>query len=303
MGETVTAGGTTLAIFDGVGDRAGIEDALTTGGAALLRGAGIDTPERFHELVARFGDPLTSYRGGNTPRSKVADGIFTSTEYPPEYAISLHNELSYADSWPTRLFFCCLVVPETGGATPVCDGRALLAGLDPDVRSRFVDRGVVYRQHLHGGYGLGKSWQQTFETDDRDEVARFLGEAGMTHEWTEDGGLRTAAARPAVRKSPVTGEIVWFNQADQWHPSNLPPAERAALLELVEDEIDLPHSVTYGDGSPIPESDLDAVRAAAVANELASPWVAGDVLVVENMLALHGRQPFSGARRVVVSMI
>ena len=294
--------GTSLVQFGADATRAEVEEALGTCGVALLRGLGVDTAERFHEEVNRFGDPLSSYRGGNTPRSKVADGIFTSTEYPPEYEISLHNELSYAGEWPRLLFFCCLIAPETGGMTPVCDGRALLADLDPAVRDRFVERGVTYRQHLHGGYGLGKSWQQTFETSDQAEVADFLVTADMTFEWTDDGGLRTAATRPATRTHPVCGEQVWFNQADQWHPSNLPQAEREALLELVDDEADLPHSVTYGDGEPIPVADLDQVRVAAKKHELAFPWQPGDIMVVENMLALHGRHAYTGARRILVSM-
>lgn len=310
MNETVmereVAGGTTRVVFDVTGPveqlRAPVDEVLADTGVVLLRGLGVASPERFHEVVAHFGEPLTSYRGGNTPRSKVADGIFTSTEYPPEYEISLHNELSYASEWPRRLFFCCLDEAASGGATPVCDGRALLAALDPAVRERFTDLGVTYRQHLHGGFGLGKSWQQTFETDDRAEVARFLADADMTFSWTEDGGLRTAATRPGVRTVLGTGETVWFNQADQWHPSNLPPAEREALLDLYDDEADLPHSVTYGDGSPIPATDLDAVRTAAKQNELARPWQRGDVMIVENMLALHGRHSFTGTRRVLVAM-
>ncbi|MCT2581926.1 TauD/TfdA family dioxygenase [Actinophytocola gossypii] len=306
MNERITAGDTTMVAFDVAGPvselRDQVDKVLADTGVVLLRGLGVETPERFHEVVAHFGDPLTSYRGGNTPRSKVADGVFTSTEYPPEYEISLHNELSYAGEWPRRLFFSCLLEPATGGATPVCDGRALLGALDPEVRDRFVTRGVTYRQHLHGGFGLGKSWQQTFETEDRSEVESFLTEAGLEFSWTDDGGLRTASTRPAVRTAPTTGETVWFNQADQWHPTNLPPAEREALLDLYDDEADLPHSATYGDGSPIPASDLDAVRAAAKRHELAHPWHRGDVMIVENMLALHGRQPFTGSRRVLVSM-
>ncbi|MEU4445432.1 TauD/TfdA family dioxygenase [Actinosynnema sp. NPDC050801] len=294
--------GTTVVRLGADASRTEVEEALGTSGVVLLHGLGIGTPEQFHAAVAEFGDPLTSYRGGNTPRSKVADGVFTSTEYPPEYEISLHNELSYASQWPRHLFFCCLVAAETGGATPVCDGRALLADLDPAVRARFTERGVTYRQHLHGGYGLGKSWQRTFETEERAEVERFLADADMTFEWTDDGGLRTAATRPATRTHPVTGEEVWFTQADQWHPSNLPPAEREALLELVDDEADLPHSVTYGDGQQIPVEDLDAVRVAAKKHEVALPWQQGDIMVVENMLALHGRQAYTGARRILVSM-
>jgi len=314
--DRLTAGGTTVVVFDVTGEvtsggepaatldelRSRVEAALGTSGAVLVRGLGIATPEQFHAAVGRFGDPLTSYRGGNTPRSAVTDGVFTSTEYPPEYEISLHNELSYAHAWPRLLFFCCLVPARSGGATPVCDGRALLAELDPAVRDRFVEHGVTYRQHLHGGYGLGKSWQQTFETEDRDEVERFLDAADMTYEWTEDGGLRTASSRPATRVHPDTGETVWFCQADQWHPSGLPPAEAEELLELFDDEADLPNSVTFGGGQPIPASDLEQIRVAAKRHEMAFPWQAGDVMIVENMLALHGRHPFQGERRVLVSM-
>lgn len=32
------------------------------------------------------------------------------------------------------------------------------------------------------------------------------------------------------------------------------------------------------------------------------PWQAGDVMIVDNILALHGRQPYAGDRRVIVAM-
>ncbi|MFI9387339.1 TauD/TfdA family dioxygenase [Kutzneria sp. NPDC052558] len=298
--DKVVSGGTTLVLFDGEPSGDDVEEVLDTTGIALVRGLGIDTPDRFHAAVGDHGEPLDSYRGGNTPRTKVSDGIFTSTEYPPEYEISLHNELSYARTWPSRLFFCCLVAPADGGETPVCDGRALLNGLDAEVRDRFTEHGVLYRQHLHGGYGLGKSWQQTFETDDKSEVERFLADADMRWEWTEDG-LRTAAVRPATLTRPGHGEV-WFNQADQWHPSTLPPDEHAALLELVDSEEDLPQSAAYGDGTPISPADLDHVRQVARSHEVAVPWQPGDLLIVDNVLALHGRRPFRGPRRILVAM-
>jgi alpha-ketoglutarate-dependent taurine dioxygenase len=279
-----------------------LERSLERDGAVLVRGLGLTTPEDFGKAIAVFGEPLTSYAGGNTPRSVVSTGVYTSTECPPQYPISLHNELSYAHAWPDRLYFCCLVAPETGGATPICDGRALLAELDPDVRSRFTHLGVEYRQYLHGGYGFGKSWQDTFETTDRSLVEKRLTEAEAGFAWTTDGDLRIVHRRPAVRAHPRTGETVWFNQVDQWHPSNLPGDEASALIEAVGGEENLPHSVAYGDGSPIPDADLALVREAARRHTLAVPWQPGDLMLVDNMLALHGRDPYTGQRRVLVGM-
>ena len=57
-----------------------------------------------------------------------------------------------------------------------------------------------------------------------------------------------------------------------------------------------------GDGGEIPLADLHAVRAAYRASEVAFPWQAGDLLVLDNRLALHGRKPFQGDRSVLVAM-
>ncbi|MFG2290979.1 TauD/TfdA family dioxygenase [Streptomyces sp. NPDC048595] len=312
--ERRTYGGTTLAVLhvegradswdDSHGDavRHRAEELLAECGAVMVRGLGVAGADEFHRTVTRFGDSLIdSYRGGNTPRTTVSDGVFTSTEYPARYDITLHNEMSYAHRWPSRLFFCCLVVPETGGATPVCDGAALLAALPPEVRERF-ESGVVYRQHLHGGFGLGKSWQDTFETTDRAVVEDFLTSSEAEFEWTTEGGLRVRQHRPGVRVNPRTGRDTWFNQADQWHPSNLRGTEGETLLSLIDDVDDLPHWVTYGDGTPLSEEDLAHVRKAERDHRLVEPWQAGDILIVDNMSVLHGREAFTGPRRVVVSM-
>ncbi|MFF1741458.1 TauD/TfdA family dioxygenase [Streptomyces mirabilis] len=84
-----------------------------------------------------------SYVHGNSPRTKVGSNVYTSTEYPQEYTISMHNEMSYAHAWPTRLAFYCAVAPETGGATPVVDAALWLEALDPEVREAF-EAGVRY---------------------------------------------------------------------------------------------------------------------------------------------------------------
>ncbi|MET7836428.1 TauD/TfdA family dioxygenase [Micromonospora sediminicola] len=315
--ETVTSpsGGTTAAVVTvpGAGDLAAglaeldrcdpsVAALLLRHGAVFLRGLPVGTPEDFRAVVDHFGVATRGYAHGNSPRTQVTDGVYTSTDYPAGYDISLHNELSYAPDWPERLYFCCLVEPAGGGATHLCDGRTLLRDLDAGVRERFERHGVTYRRSMHGGFGLGKSWQATYETDDREAVRKLLDEAGAGHEWTADGGLRSWQTQAATRAHPVTGERAWFNQADQWHVSNLPPADAEALLSLAGDPTNLPLWASYGDGSDIPAADLDEVRATAERHALDVPWRRGDVLLVENMLALHGRRAYTGDRRILVAM-
>jgi TfdA family taurine catabolism dioxygenase TauD len=241
-----------------------------------------------------------AYRHGNSPRTKVGDNVYTSTEYPPEYTISMHNELSYARRYPSRLLFYCHQAPETGGATPVVDGSRWLAALDEQVRAAFSG-GVRYRQNLHDGVGFGKSWQQTFETDDRDEVEKFLGETGAEWTWRADGGLRVEQPGPSTIVDGRTDTEVWFNQADQWHIAGLGDDTAAALASILPEE-DMPQSVVFADGSPIPAEYVTQIRDRGLSEAVDVPWRAGDLMVIDNVLVGHGRRPFTGPRRVLVAM-
>ena len=316
--ETWTSGPTTLAVIErpdgpATADRDRLVDEINaavkqadelvlTHGAVLLRGFGITEPADVHAAVSCFGEPFNEYLHGNSPRNAVHEGVWTSTEYPAEYDISLHNELSQSYRWPDRLFFACLDAPATGGETPVSDGRAMLAAMDPAVRARFEAHGVAYLQNMHGGYGLGRSWQDTYETDDATKVGEYLRAADVEFTWTEDEDLRIRQVRPATRTHPVTGDQVWFNQADQFHVSNLPPDQADALVALVESEDELPLSATFGDGTPISLDDLVHVRELARRNEYAFAWQPGDLMMIDNLLVMHGRHAFTGSRRVLVSM-
>jgi hypothetical protein len=99
----------------------------------------------------------------------------------------------------------------------------------------------------------------------------------------------------------VTGETVWFNQAHLFHVSNLPPAIREALLEVVDDDR-LPRNTFFGDGTPIDAAMLDEIRAVYRDTMLSFDWHAADTLILDNLLMSHGRAPFAGKRRVLVAM-
>lgn len=241
-----------------------------------------------------------AYVHGNSPRTKVGSNVYTSTEYPPAYTISMHNELSYAYTWPTRLVFYCAVAPTSQGATPLVDGQLWLESLDDEIREAFAG-GVCYTQNLHGGSGLGKSWQDTFETRDRDEVDAFLEGTQASWSWGPDDSLKVSQVRQSTARHPETGAEVWFNQSDQWHPAALGDETAKALAQIMPVD-ELPQSVTFADGSPIPDAYVLQVRDRGLEHARDVDWREGDVLLIDNMLVAHGRRPFTGPRRILVSM-
>jgi hypothetical protein len=151
------------------------------------------------------------------------------------------------------------------------------------------------------GGGLDLPWQEVFQTTDKHTVEDYCRTAGIDFTWVGDHGLRTSQVCQAVATHPETGEAVWFNQAHLFHVSSLPPTVRDSLLSSYGEE-NLPRNVYYGDGTRIELSVLDSIREAYRQETTAFPWQEGDVLMLDNMLAAHGRTPFVGARKVVVGM-
>jgi alpha-ketoglutarate-dependent taurine dioxygenase len=280
-----------------------LEELLLVHGALLFRGFGIDSREALETAVRGIGGTALDYVDGNSPRQKLGSGVYTSTDYPPEFFISLHNELSYSNRWPARLFFCCVTAPGEGGETPLADSRAILERLPPQVRDAFVERKVKYIRNLHGGNGFGPSWQKTFETGDRAGVEEFFRGTGTIPRWNDDGSLTVTQIRPAVAVHPVTGETVWFNQADQFHPSTHPKLIYDSIMALYEGREDMiPQTAFFGDGTPIETAMLDEVRRTVSEEIQLFPWQQGDLLLIDNMLVAHGRRPFKPPRKILVSM-
>ncbi|MFJ9178097.1 TauD/TfdA family dioxygenase [Streptomyces sp. NPDC102360] len=277
----------------------GLGELLVQEKGLVFRGFDVDRRELDAVLDLLLPNRL-AYVHGNSPRTKVGSNVYTSTEYPSEFTISMHNEMSYAHAWPARLAFYCEIQPGSAGATPVADAAQWLAALDPEVREAFAG-GVRYLQNLHDGYGLGKSWQDTFETADRAAVSEFLVGTGATWEWKADGGLRISSVRPATTRHPVTGAEVWFNQADQWHPAGLGDDTAAALAQILPED-ELPQTVTFADGSPIPQEYVLQIRDRGLEAAVDVDWRRGDLLLIDNVLLAHGRRPFTGDRRVLVAM-
>ena len=276
-----------------------VEHLAQQAGAVLFRGFEVRDDKDFRAAMEALSTRVLDYGERSSPRSEVSEGVYTSTEYPADQHILLHNEQSYTDNWPMKIVFFCQQAATEGGRTPLADTRAVLRDLSPATVEKFERLGVRYVRNYLPGISL--SWQEAFQTEHRAEVEAYCAQAGIEVEWVDDEQLRTQQVRPAVHRHPVTGERTWFNHAYFFHVSSLPTEVSEGLLAALDPE-DLPYNTYFGDGSAIEPATLAEIRAALQSRTTGFDWQVGDVLLVENMITAHAREPFRGPRRILTGM-
>ncbi|MEM1002015.1 MAG: TauD/TfdA family dioxygenase [Bacteroidota bacterium] len=279
-----------------------IEGQINEKGAIKFRGVQVKSLESFQFIVDSVANKFLSYIDGNSPRTKLSGNVYTSTEYDKTQKITMHNELSYSAKWPNKLFFSCLQPAETGGETLLVDSREILGKMNPDIVSEIESRGVIYFRNLHGGMGMGPSWQDTFETDDKVQLEAYCKSYSIDFEWSENNSLRLKQPSKGIIEHRVTKERVWFNQIDQFHPSHLGKDIYEVMSTMYTSAEEFPMYVTYGDGKPIQEDMIHEIINTINDITIAPPWQRDEFLIVDNELFGHGRNSFTGDRRVLVAM-
>lgn len=308
-----------------------LKGLLLARGALLLRGFAIPDAPAFEQVARAIEPALANDYLGTSPRDAVTEHVFNASELPGYYPIPQHIEMSFVPRPPRTLFFSCLIAPQgEGGETPLVDFRAVLRDLDPQVRARFERLGVRNIRNYDGpGTPRGrdlwklKRWDEMFRTTDKQNVERVAAEHEFQVQWKPQDRLALINTQPATRLHPETGEPVWFNHAQVFHPdaaageylriarrqgprlrylglAAFAAAMVAAKRRLRSDEEQAMYS-SYGDGSPIPRRDLSALRDAIWKNLAFPRWQRGDIMVIDNRAVAHGRMPYQGPRRIVVA--
>jgi alpha-ketoglutarate-dependent taurine dioxygenase len=293
-----TTPGQDLAAWAGE-NRPAIENHLMQHGGILFRGFQVASLPDFQRVVSAVGGDLLEYRYRSTPRTEVTGRIYTSTEYPANQEIPLHNENSYSQSWPLKIFFFCEQPATTGGTTPIADSARIYDRIPASLRDRFREKRVMYVRNYGGGADL--PWQEVFQTQDSAEVDAFCRDHGIGVEWLPGGRLRTRQVCQAVVRHPKTGRMLWFNQAHLFHVSSLEPEVREAMLEVFGPD-ELPRNAFYGDASPLEEAALAEIRQIYREEQVTFAWEQADVLLLDNMAVAHGRTPYTGPRKIRVGM-
>ena len=276
-----------------------IERLVAENGVLLVRGLKIMSSKQFGQvLTTLFGEELLNYNYRSTPRTELRGNVYTATEYHADETIAQHNENAYANEWAMRLGFLCLIPSPTGGETPIADSRAVYQQIDPAIREEFEQKKVMYVRN----YGdIDLPWSQVFQTQDKAEVEQYCKDNGLQFEWLANNGLRTKQVNQAVQTHPVTGEKVWFNQAHLFHISNLEADVRDSLISVMGEQ-NVPRTTYFGDGSAMCPEALEHIREVYQRNKHSFVWQKQDLMLMDNMLYTHGRNPFSGERKVLVGM-
>jgi alpha-ketoglutarate-dependent taurine dioxygenase len=282
-----------------ISNRSWIEEQLLKYGGMIFRDFDVNRNFDFQEFIKSISSKLLDYTYASTPRTLIKGKVYTSTEYPAEQSILLHNEMAYALDWPLKIWFFSVKVAEKGGETPIADSRRIFQHLNPKIKDKFIEKKVMYVRNYSAGIDL--TWQDVFQTNNKTDVENYCRQAKIKFEWKSEEHLRTTQVCQAVTNHPETREAVWFNQAHLFHISSLQPQVRESLLSAISAE-DLPRNAFYGDGSPIESSVIEEINQIYQQESIIFPWQKGDILMLDNMLTAHGRKPFVGSRKVLVGM-
>ena len=271
-----------------------LEAELSRHGVILFRGFPINNAESFDAFAAAFDYPSFTYQESlsNAVRINYTPRVFTANEAPPEVEIYLHHEMAQTPISPDKLFFFCKSAADSGGATPVCRSDLLFAAIQaqqPKLASEFEQKGLKYTTAMPAEddvlSGQGRSWKSTLSVHTATEAEAKLRELGYTWVWQADGTLSaTTPVLPAVRDLGGSTKS-FYNQLI------------AAYLGWEGVQEDPARAVTFGDGSKIKANDLATIVTLAKQFTYDLAWQDGDVALVDNKLAMHGRRPFSGKRK------
>lgn len=286
-----------------------MDEDLHKYGAVVFRGLPMKNPEEFGQWMRGLNwrtmgekEALKCMFARSMSSKNVNEMVRTASDDPPEYTIEPHSEY-HTVGFPAKIFLWCEQPATHGGEWPVTDIRAVYKDLKPDVVAKFEELGVNYQvcypDRANAHYN---NWEDNISPD-KEFVETYLAYQGYEWKWGDDNSLTYWQVFPVNKTHPKTGEKAWFNQIHAQHRTfytNHP----LFVHKPKTDTEGWPVDCCYGDGTKIPQDILDHIRETVWKHTYAVPQQPGDLLVCDNLLAMHGRMGYSppGSRKVYASV-
>eukprot|EP00747_Dinoflagellata_sp_TGD_P085044 gnl/TRDRNA2_/TRDRNA2_162745_c4_seq1.p1 gnl/TRDRNA2_/TRDRNA2_162745_c4~~gnl/TRDRNA2_/TRDRNA2_162745_c4_seq1.p1 ORF type:complete len:329 (-),score=67.25 gnl/TRDRNA2_/TRDRNA2_162745_c4_seq1:32-1018(-) len=240
--------------------------------------------------------------GGGVSRAAIDNSAWLNAAEgaPATLRIQFHNEMAYSRTFPKYITFAMFRPADVDGTTLVVDNVKVTEHLSAKLKAKMFDLGIRYIRLLYDesekslpDYFL--SWQDAFCTKDPDEAMTKATGADMFAEWYEGPGgtkrMKHIAWAPLFVTHPVKGEL-YFTSVLNRHGSWLDGHEVFGKLPLDQ----RPYQCEWGDGTALSDSELDELRKVQDDAMERVQLSKGDVIVVDNLRAQHGRTPFQGKR-------
>lgn len=290
-------------------------EKLNSSGAIRFTDFPISNSKQFKKCVDTiFGPEDYSYFGGTSPRTKILDGVYSSTNMPFFMKIPLHSEMAYRENRPNFICFYCEEAPLFGGETIISDNREIYKAIPQQLRDELELTGFTfYRKFrkLSPLYSfLNKfnpmikttSWDYVFQSSDKSVVEGHLNDQGFEYRWLPGDNLVIQNTIAAC--SEWNGDMVWSNSAHFFqihhriwgHFLTLFYKFFSIILKL--DDL----SATAGSGRKLTSKEVSQIIDAFEQNRKTYKWRKRDFVLLNNALFSHGRNPYLGKRRIRVAL-
>ncbi|KAL4869295.1 hypothetical protein BDV12DRAFT_185346 [Aspergillus spectabilis] len=243
-----------------------IESLLTTHTALLFRGLPIQNASDFSAFSHAFGFKAHRIVGGVVDRPLLAPDVAPANEADKSVTISNHNENHPLPHAPTYLFFFAERAPKSRGETLIASSAEI------------YHRGVKHTLHYY-------------------PITQFTGGVSIEIAFGKDF---VPGDDEATKRQKVESQILKYNRGAHttwiWHPSGQLTVQHTLPEIRVHPPTRFPNRdvATYGDGDVIPEAYLETLLRVSEEVRVLHRWGAGDVLVYDNRVAQHGREPWDG---------
>jgi alpha-ketoglutarate-dependent taurine dioxygenase len=289
-----------------------LDHVAATHGALLFRGFPVSTTEDFSRAIAHYPTNDLTYIGGATPRGQLAPRIYESTTSPQQMYLAMHQEMAYLPSFPRMIAFWSHRSAWAGGETLLADFREMRRRVPQHLLEQIAARGVRYERNFRAPGDdidpvlgqIHKPWTLAFATDDPAEAERACRSVGLEPIWREDGSLSTAFTAPGFVEHPITGETVWFNHvASQSADHHMFGPVWEQLDAFYGADRPRPYRTTFGDGGAFDPADIDELYRIFESITHSLRWSDGDLLLIDNIMTAHGRNPYEGERDLQVALL